>query len=209
MKCVMSVMRKCCRLLKHRSYNHSIRRTLLIFTIVLGFIMKNFSKAALISTVIRKSVSSPPTPSSAGVTATTRTTRTTRTTKAMMTTIPNRENSNGNDPTHTRKNVAIIGAGAAGLATARMLSKKGFRPHVFEKEKSNIGVGGVWSYEPRSKTKPVYRGLRTNLPREIMAFREKKWGGDGTTMSFVTHTDVKQYLGTYMIFIMSFLIRFQ
>mmetsp|Transcript_15424 Transcript_15424/g.18786 ORF Transcript_15424/g.18786 Transcript_15424/m.18786 type:complete len:531 (+) Transcript_15424:160-1752(+) len=91
--------------------------------------------------------------------------------------------------------VAIIGAGAAGLATARTLSKRGINVCVFEKE--NQHVGGVWAYENGTPSKPMYRGLRTNLPREIMAFREKKWGGDGISMSYVTHEEVKDYLNEY------------
>ena len=43
----------------------------------------------------------------------------------------------------------------------------------------------------------MYSGLRTNLPRELMAFREFPWGGDGKTMSFVTHKEVKDYLKRY------------
>ncbi len=111
-------------------------------------------------------------------------------------------------PTTAKKpKVAVIGAGAAGLVTARILSSRGFQPFIFEKEKQEQGtstdgatyngIGGVWAYEPNSKLKPMYRGLRTNLPRELMAFREKKWGGDGTSMSFVTHKDVKNYLKEY------------
>ena len=109
--------------------------------------------------------------------------------------------------------VAIIGAGAAGLVTAQILSLNGFKPQIFEKEsdqsktssssssgkKKKSGIGGVWSYQPNSKTKPMYKNLRTNLPRELMAYRSKKWGGDGTSMSFVTHGDVQDYLHEYMV----------
>lgn len=90
--------------------------------------------------------------------------------------------------------VAVIGAGAAGLVTARILKRNGIQPTVLEKDDD---IGGVWSYEPNSKVRPMYRGLRTNLPREIMAYREFPWGGDGTTMSYVTHADVKDYLCRY------------
>jgi len=76
-------------------------------------------------------------------------------------------------PSHT---VAIIGAGAAGLAAARVFSRNGIRPVVFEKESE---TGGVWDYRANAKDRPMYKGLRTNLPREIMAYREKPWGSDG------------------------------
>jgi len=93
--------------------------------------------------------------------------------------------------------VAIIGGGAAGLVTARVMKRNGIEPTVFEKDSREAGVGGVWSYKPNSKSRPMYRGLRTNLPRELMAYREFPWGGDGKTMSFVTHNEVKDYLSKY------------
>jgi len=93
--------------------------------------------------------------------------------------------------------VAIIGAGAAGLVTARIFKRNGIEPIILEKDAQNTGLGGVWSYKPNSKTRPVYRGLRTNLPRELMAYREFPWGGDGKTRSFVTHEEVKDYLSRY------------
>jgi len=79
------------------------------------------------------------------------------------------------------KKVAVIGGGAAGLVTARALSKQGLDPIVLEKDGM---MGGVWRYEDEGageKGRPMYKGLRTNLPREIMAFREMPWGGDGVT----------------------------
>ena len=75
--------------------------------------------------------------------------------------------------THSLK-VGVIGGGAAGLAAARVLSRSGIHPIVLEKDGS---VGGVWRYTPGSKNRPMYSGLRTNLPREIMQYREKPWGG--------------------------------
>jgi len=88
--------------------------------------------------------------------------------------------------------VAVIGGGAAGMAAARVLSRHGMQPIVFEKE---VVGGGVWRYLPNSRTSPMYQGLRTNLPREIMAFREKPWEGPGN--SYVTHDQVLEYLQAY------------
>ena len=93
--------------------------------------------------------------------------------------------------------VAVIGAGAAGLVTARILKRNGIEATILEKDAQNTGVGGVWSYHPDSKSRPMYRGLRTNLPRELMAYREFSWGGDGKTRSFATHKEVKNYLSRY------------
>jgi len=65
-------------------------------------------------------------------------------------------------------------------------------------------IGGVWKYEDDEKTatnkpksRPMYRNLRTNLPKELMAYREFAWGGDGVEASYVTHKQVQQYLEDY------------
>ena len=95
--------------------------------------------------------------------------------------------------------VAIIGAGAAGLATARVFSRNGYRPRIYEASSS---MGGVWNYhaqkdESTSSKSPMYAGLRTNLPRELMQFREFPWGNNGLEPSFVTHETVQSYLKDY------------
>jgi hypothetical protein len=73
--------------------------------------------------------------------------------------------------------VAIIGSGAAGLAASRAFVKNGI-PSVVVLEK-DAWSGGVWHHVDDDRSRPMYRGLRTNLPREIMAYREKPWGNDG------------------------------
>jgi hypothetical protein len=98
------------------------------------------------------------------------------------------------NPVHNPLKVAVIGAGAAGIVTSRILMRNGIIPTILEKEAE---IGGVWKYQKNASTKPMYRGLRTNLPRELMAYREFPWGGDGETQSFVTHHDVKDYLTRY------------
>ncbi|VVB15182.1 unnamed protein product [Arabis nemorensis] len=80
------------------------------------------------------------------------------------------------------KHVAVIGAGAAGLAAARELHREGHSVVVFDREKQ---VGGLWIYSPKAESDPisldptrsivhssVYESLRTNLPRECMGFRD-------------------------------------
>ncbi|KAM7257470.1 hypothetical protein ACFE04_013211 [Oxalis oulophora] len=75
--------------------------------------------------------------------------------------------------------VAVIGAGAAGLVTARELHREGHKVTVFERQNQ---VGGTWVYtdqvepDPLSlkKDRPIihtslYASLRTNLPREEFA----------------------------------------
>ncbi|MBX3706752.1 MAG: NAD(P)-binding domain-containing protein [Pseudomonadales bacterium] len=76
------------------------------------------------------------------------------------------------------RRVAIIGAGAAGLVTAREMVRAGHRPTVFEQSRR---IGGVWVYSPDTEADPLgqhgqrihsslYASLRTNLPRDLMAF---------------------------------------
>ncbi|KAM9332060.1 uncharacterized protein KZ484_017278 [Pholidichthys leucotaenia] len=96
--------------------------------------------------------------------------------------------------------VAVIGAGAAGLCTARhILSRTDTfaAPVVFE---LSDDVGGTWRYEENGGTdgsgRPVhssmYRDLRTNLPKEVMMFPDFPF--DPHLSSFLPHQEVQQYL---------------
>ncbi|XP_030042805.1 flavin-containing monooxygenase FMO GS-OX-like 4 isoform X2 [Microcaecilia unicolor] len=102
-----------------------------------------------------------------------------------------------------RLRVAVIGAGAAGLCAARhILAKQDLfaPPAVFESAEQ---IGGTWVYrEGPSVTEdefPVsssmYRDLRTNLPKEIMAFPDHAFSS--SLPSFIHHQDVLRYLQSY------------
>ncbi|XP_039603315.1 flavin-containing monooxygenase FMO GS-OX-like 4 [Polypterus senegalus] len=102
-----------------------------------------------------------------------------------------------------RLQVAVIGAGAAGLCAARHLLARQdvFCPPVlYELTKR---VGGTWVYEERvgrdEDDLPVYssmyRDLRTNIPKEVMAFPDFPF--DKHLPSFVHHTEVRKYLNQY------------
>lgn len=80
------------------------------------------------------------------------------------------------------RHVAVIGAGAGGLVAARELRREGHTVVVFERGEL---VGGVWVYTPEMESDPLgvdpdrevvhsslYPTLRTNLPREVMGFRD-------------------------------------
>lgn len=109
------------------------------------------------------------------------------------------------------KNVVVIGAGAAGLSAARALRLEGHTVVVFEREHM---IGGTWVYTDATETDPlgidpsrkvihssVYASLRTNLPREVMGFREypfvAKEGARRDPRRFPSHWEVLEYLKDY------------
>ena len=155
----------------------------------------------------------------------------------------------GTSPPAAVVKIAIIGAGPAGLVAARVVSRtiqQQQLPHdrtpprpqfsitVLEKE---TDIGGVWKYRnastleanhmdlgtsvssSRKKNHPMYRHLRTNLPKEIMAYREYPWttvtasstahpprsepntnettASRNNNMSYVPHDHVYEYLNNY------------
>ncbi|WP_150466267.1 NAD(P)-binding domain-containing protein [Francisella sp. SYW-9] len=86
------------------------------------------------------------------------------------------------------KKVAIIGAGASGLISAKTLLDKGFNVTVFEKTNN---VAGVWNY--REQEGALYKSLRTNLPKEIMTF-ENAQVSYKSDKSFINYDKVRAYL---------------
>ncbi|CAI9093770.1 OLC1v1029335C1 [Oldenlandia corymbosa var. corymbosa] len=106
------------------------------------------------------------------------------------------------------RNVAVIGAGAAGLIAAHELRQEGHKVVVFERETQ---VGGTWLYMPDTESDPIgidparnvvhsslYASLRTNLPREVMGYRVfpfvAKKGADRDQRRFPCHSEVLEYL---------------
>ncbi|KAH7862146.1 hypothetical protein Vadar_000721 [Vaccinium darrowii] len=111
----------------------------------------------------------------------------------------------------TPQNVAVIGAGAAGLVAARELRREGHKVVVFERENK---VGGTWVYNPSTESDPLgldptrvvihsslYASLRTNLPREAMGFRDypfvAKNGAQRDPRRFPGHVEVLEYLNDF------------
>ena len=84
------------------------------------------------------------------------------------------------------KRVGIIGAGISGLATAKVLSARGFEVTVLEKEPT---LGGVWAI---SRT---YPGLRTNNSKETYCFSDHSHSD--SIKHFPTAADVRDFLETY------------
>ena len=86
-----------------------------------------------------------------------------------------------------RKSVVVVGAGIAGLVTAKVLRDDGFEVAVLEKEPT---IGGVWTV---SRT---YPGLRTNNSRDTYAFSDHPY--DQSTDLFPTAEQVREYLASYV-----------
>ncbi|KAK6166661.1 hypothetical protein SNE40_023301 [Patella caerulea] len=99
--------------------------------------------------------------------------------------------------------VAVIGAGAAGLCALRHLRAK---PSIFQPVAFEIGekVGGTWVYTDRQGKdenglpihSSMYRNLKTNLPKEVMAFPD--FAFEKNLPSFISHVEVMKYLEKYM-----------
>lgn len=101
-----------------------------------------------------------------------------------------------------RLRVCVIGAGAAGLVAARHLTSQlnVFDVSVFEQASC---IGGTWVYNENTGTddrglpihSSIYRNLRTNLPKEVMAFPDFPFPQEWP--SFMTHQQVLRYLEDY------------
>lgn len=98
--------------------------------------------------------------------------------------------------------VAVIGAGAAGLCALRHLKS---RPEEFDAvafERSSV-IGGVWVYsesatdeDGRPLPTVLYKSLRTNLPKEAMAFPDFPFSQNNLP-SFIGHEDMRRYFEDY------------
>jgi cation diffusion facilitator CzcD-associated flavoprotein CzcO len=67
------------------------------------------------------------------------------------------------------RRIAVIGAGAAGLASARWLTEAGLEATVFER---TAAVGGLW----RPETGLAYPSLHTNTSKQKSAFSDLAFG---------------------------------
>ena len=83
------------------------------------------------------------------------------------------------------KRTAVIGAGAAGLVSARWLAQAGLDPVVFERTN---GIGGLW----RPDTGLAYPSLRTNTSKQKSAFSDLPF--DDALPDHPFRNDVQAYL---------------
>jgi dimethylaniline monooxygenase (N-oxide forming) len=90
------------------------------------------------------------------------------------------------------KRVAVIGAGASGLCTAKHLLEVGIDVVVYE-----IGtkVGGLWCYMNDSGRSSTYRTLHINTAKNVTNFRDYLFKED--VQPFPSHEDMYTYLKDY------------
>jgi cation diffusion facilitator CzcD-associated flavoprotein CzcO len=88
------------------------------------------------------------------------------------------------------RRVAIVGAGAAGLVTARFLAAQGFEPVVFD---PGVRVGGQWDRTTAASS--VWPDMRANTSRIMTRFSDLDYP-DGTPV-FPHNEQVRAYLEAY------------
>lgn len=59
--------------------------------------------------------------------------------------------------TSRKPKVCVVGAGAAGLAVARVFQRAGMEDIIVLEKDTEIG--GVWNYHAGATDRPMYRGL--------------------------------------------------
>jgi len=91
-----------------------------------------------------------------------------------------------------RKRVGIIGAGAAGLCSAKYMMEVGFDVTLYE-----IGthVGGMWVYNNDNNRSSAYKTLHINTARDLTAFKDFPF--DPGVQPFPDHRDMAVYLKEY------------
>ncbi len=92
----------------------------------------------------------------------------------------------------TSKRIAVIGAGAAGLCSAKYMKAAGFDVVIYE-----IGsqIGGMWKYLNDNGLSNAYRTLHINTSRSVTRFHDLDFDPD--VQAFPDHADMHRYLVKY------------
>lgn len=94
--------------------------------------------------------------------------------------------------TATSGQVAVIGAGAAGLIAAKTMSQAGFDVVVFEK---GSRIGGMWDIENDNGFAVAYRSLHINTDTYLTQLKDYPFK-DGVA-DYAHHTEMLEYLRGY------------
>ena len=88
--------------------------------------------------------------------------------------------------------VAVIGAGAAGLCTAKYLLARGVEVVVYE-----LGscIGGLWVYDNDNGLGPAYQSLHLNSEVRVTEYKDFPFPEDGPL--YPDHAGVRRYLEAY------------
>uniref|UniRef100_A0A8C5J4T9 Flavin-containing monooxygenase n=1 Tax=Junco hyemalis TaxID=40217 RepID=A0A8C5J4T9_JUNHY len=92
------------------------------------------------------------------------------------------------------RRVAVIGAGAGGLASVKCCLDEGLEPTCFE---SSEDIGGVWRYTDSTDSRriTVYRSVITNTSKEMSCFSDFPFPEDFP--NYLPHSLVLEYLRMY------------
>jgi dimethylaniline monooxygenase (N-oxide forming) len=93
------------------------------------------------------------------------------------------------------RDVGIIGAGAAGIVSAKVLMQAGFNVTVYE---AGSTIGGLWVYDNDNGQSIAYRNLYILSPKRYTQFRDFPF--DQKTPEYAHHTDMSRYLRQYAEF---------
>ncbi|ALC40708.1 Fmo-1 [Drosophila busckii] len=103
-------------------------------------------------------------------------------------------------PMHKKRRVCVIGAGTAGLCALKNSLQQGFEAVAYER---GTEIGGTWVFSeemPKSEYDEVhssmYKGLRTNLPKEVMGYPDFPYDS-AIEESFINAEQVLEFLRAY------------
>lgn len=93
---------------------------------------------------------------------------------------------------HPARRAAVIGAGPAGLVTAKTLMERGFDVTLYEK---GSFVGGTWTYGNDNGRQFLYKNLHINTSKRLTAFSGFPFPPE--TQAIPDHRDMARYLAAY------------
>lgn len=91
-----------------------------------------------------------------------------------------------------RDQIAVIGAGAAGLCVAKHLSHRGHDVTILE---AGTQIGGLWVYENDSGRSPAYKSLRINSEAKVTGYRD--FPIPKSASLYPSHWEIRDYLNAY------------
>lgn len=91
------------------------------------------------------------------------------------------------------KKVCVIGAGASGIAAAKVLHERNIPFDCYE---MSSGIGGVWRYNNDNGRSAAYRSLHINTSKQRMNYSDFPFPDDYPT--YPHHSEILQYFENYV-----------